>query len=97
MAINNSNTVAMSLSDLFCVERHKSHFLKLVENKIDITFANEQEIMSLLEVKKFEDVVEYSKKIDRLVVVTRGDKGAVAIKGNKVVECDSRKIFKFWI
>ena len=91
MAINNSNTVAMSLSDLFCVERHKSHFLKLVENKIDITFANEQEIMSLLEVKKFEDVVEYSKKIDRLVVVTRGDKGAVAIKGNKVVECDSRK------
>ena len=91
MAINNSNTVAMSLSDLFCVERHKSHFLKLVENKIDITFANEQEIMSLLEVKKFEDVVEYSKKIDRLVVVTRGDKGAVAIKGNEVVECDSRK------
>ncbi len=91
MAINNSNMVAMSLSDLFCVERHKSHFLKLVENKIDITFANEQEIMSLLEVKKFEDVVEYSKKIDRLVVVTRGDKGAVAIKGNEVVECDSRK------
>ena len=93
-AINNSNKVAMSLSDLFCVERHKTHFLKLVENKIDITFANEQEIMSLLDANKFGEVIEYCKKINRLIIVTRGDKGAVAIKGNEVVECDSRKSLK---
>ena len=86
-AIQNSNKVAMSLSDLFCVERHKFHFLNLVENKLDITFANEQEIMSLIDAKKFEDIIDFSKKINKLIVITRGDKGALAIKGNEVVEC----------
>ena len=85
-AINNSNKVAMSLSDLFCVERHKPHFLDLVKNKLDITFANEQEIMSLIDVKKFEDVIGFAKKINRLVIITRGDKGAVAINGSEVTE-----------
>ena len=70
-AINNSNKVAMSLSDLFCVERHKPHFLDLVKNKLDITFANEQEIMSLINVKKFEDVINFAKKINKLLVITR--------------------------
>ena len=65
----------MSLSDLFCVERHKPHFLELVKSKLDIVFANEQEIMSLLDVKKFEDVIEFSKKIKKLIVITRGEKG----------------------
>ena len=93
-AINYSNKVAMSLSDLFCVERHKSHFLDLVKNKLDITFANEQEIMSLINVKKFEDVIEFAKKINRLLVVTRGDKGAVAINNNEVTECSAKKNLK---
>jgi len=93
-AINNSNKVAMSLSDLFCVERHKSHFLDLVKNKLDITFANEQEIMSLIEAKKFEDVINFAKKINRLFIITRGDKGAVAINNNEVAECFAKKSLK---
>ena len=70
----------MSLSDLFCVERHKSHFLDLVKNKIDITFANEQEISSLTDSKNFNEIIDFSKKIKKIIVVTRGEKGAVAIK-----------------
>ena len=93
-AINNSNKVAMSLSDLFCVERHKPHFLNLVKNKLDITFANEQEIMSLIDVKKFEDVIDFAKKINKLLVITRGDKGAIAISNNEVKECSAEKNLK---
>ena len=93
-AIKNSNKVAMSLSDLFCVERHKPHFLDLVKNKLDITFANEQEIMSLIDVKKFDDVIDFAKKINRLLVITRGDKGAVAINDNEVTECSAKKNLK---
>ena len=93
-AINNSNKVAMSLSDLFCVERHKPHFLDLVKNKLDVTFANEQEIMSLIEAKKFQDVIDFAKKINRLLVITRGDKGAVAINNNEVTECSAKKNLK---
>tara|TARA_Y200000002_G_scaffold247381_1_gene204749 strand:- start:1592 stop:2524 length:933 start_codon:yes stop_codon:yes gene_type:complete len=93
-AINNSNKVAMSLSDLFCVERHKPHFLELVKNKLDITFANEQEIMSLIDVKKFDDVITFAKEINKLIVITRGEKGAVAITKNEVVECSSKKNLK---
>ena len=90
-AINNSNKVAMSLSDLFCVERHKSHFLELVKNKLDITFANEQEIMSLINGKKFDDVINFAKKVNKLIVITRGDKGAIAINKNEVIECSAKK------
>ena len=93
-AINNANKVAMSLSDLFCVERHKPHFLELVKNKLDITFANEQEIMSLINVKIFDDVINFAKKINKLIVVTRGDKGAIAIDKNGVVECSAKKNLK---
>ena len=89
-AINNSNRVAMSLSDLFCVERHKPHFLELVKNKLDITFANEQEIMSLIGVKKFDEVINFAKKVNKLIVITRGDKGAVAINKNELVECAAK-------
>ena len=85
-AINNANKVAMSLSDLFCVDRHKPHFLNLVKNKLDITFANEQEITSLIDEKNFEEVINFSKKLNRLVVVTRGEKGAITINGDEVVE-----------
>tara|TARA_B100002051_G_scaffold206761_1_gene197680 strand:- start:1657 stop:2586 length:930 start_codon:yes stop_codon:yes gene_type:complete len=90
-AINNSNKVAMSLSDLFCVERHKSHFLNLVENNLDIIFANEQEIMSLINTNNIKDVIEFSKKLKKLFVITRGDKGALAIKDNEVIECEAKK------
>ena len=93
-AINNANKVAMSLSDLFCVERHKTHFLELVTNKLDITFANEQEIMSLINVKKFDDVISFAKKINKSVIVTRGDKGAVAINKDEVVECSAKNNLK---
>ena len=93
-AISNANKVAMSLSDLFCVERHKTHFLDLVKNKIDITFANEQEIMSLINAKKFQDVIEFSKKIKKIIIITRGEKGALAIKDNNVVECSAFKDLK---
>ena len=90
-AINNSNKVAMSLSDLFCVERHKSHFLELVKDKLDITFANEQEIMSLINASKFDEVISFAKEIEKLIIITRGDKGAVAINRNEIVECSAKK------
>jgi len=90
-AIKNSNKVAMSLSDLFCVERHKPHFLDLVKNKLDITFANEQEITSLINAKNFDEVVTFSQQLGKLIVITRGEKGSVAIKNNKVTEWDSKK------
>jgi len=93
-AIQNSNKVAMSLSDLFCVERHKKHFLDLVKNKLDITFANEQEILSLTEAKKFDEVITFAKQVKKIIVITRGEKGSVAIYKNEVVECESQKNLK---
>ena len=93
-AIENSDQVAMSLSDLFCVERHKPHFLNLVKNKLHIAFANEQEIMSLIDTRDFNNVIEFSKKIKKLLVITRGEKGAIAIKGDEIVECEAQKNLK---
>jgi sugar/nucleoside kinase (ribokinase family) len=93
-AINSANKVAMSLSDQFCVDRHKPHFLDLVKNKLDITFANEQEIMSLIEAKNFDEVINFSKQLNKLVVVTRGEKGAVAVNGGEIVESDIHKNLK---
>jgi fructokinase len=93
-AINSANKVAMSLSDQFCVDRHKPHFLNLVKNKIDITFANEQEIVSLIEANKFEEVINFSKQLNKLVVITRGEKGAVAVNGNEIIECGIQKNLK---
>tara|TARA_B100000214_G_scaffold79104_1_gene53458 strand:- start:323 stop:1252 length:930 start_codon:yes stop_codon:yes gene_type:complete len=86
-AISSAKKVAMSLSDQFCVDRHKPHFLDLVKNKLDITFANEQEILSLIDAKSFDDVISFGKELGKIIVVTRGDKGAIAIKGNEVSEC----------
>jgi fructokinase len=93
-AINNANKVAMSLSDLFCVDRHKPHFLNLVKNKLDITFANEQEIMSLIEAKNFNEVINFTKQLKKLVVITRGEKGAIAVKGEEIIETDIQKNLK---
>ena len=93
-AIQNSNKVAMSLSDLFCVERHKPHFLNLVKNKLDIIFANEQEALSLIDTKNFDEVISFSKQLEKTIVITRGEKGSIAIQKNEVVECDSQKNLK---
>jgi fructokinase len=93
-AIGNANKVAMSLSDLFCVDRHKHHFLNLVKNKLDITFANEQEITSLIEAKNFDEVIDFSKQLKKLVVITRGEKGAIAIDGEEIFESKVKKNLK---
>jgi len=93
-AIQNSNKVAMSLSDQFCVERHKSQFLDLVKNKLDITFANEQEITSLIDAKNFDEIISFGKELGKLIVITRGEKGSVAIQKNEVWQCDSQKNLK---
>jgi fructokinase len=89
-----SNTKAMSLSDQFCVERHKVNFLDLVQNKLDITFANEQEIKSLIDAKSFNEVVTFGKQLGRLLVITRGEKGSVDIKNNEIIECQSKSNLK---
>tara|TARA_B110001450_G_C17619811_1_gene480723 strand:- start:256 stop:1182 length:927 start_codon:yes stop_codon:yes gene_type:complete len=93
-AINNSNKVAMSLSDLFCVERHKDQFLELVKNKLDIVFANEQEILSLINSQSFNDVITFSKELNKNIVITRGEKGAVAINHGEVIECVAKRNLK---
>ena len=93
-AIQNSNKVAMSLSDLFCVERHKPHFLDLVKNKLDIIFANEQEALSLIDTKNFDEVISFAKQLGKIVVITLGEKGSIAIQKNEVVECNSKKDLK---
>jgi fructokinase len=90
-AINHSNKVAMSLSDLFCVERHKNHFLELVKHKLDIVFANEQEILSLISSTSFDDILAFGNQLQKHIVITRGDKGAIAITDGKVTECKSKK------
>jgi len=94
IAIENSNKVAMSLSDLFCVERHKPHFLELIKNKLDIIFANEQEITSLIDAKNFEEVISFAKQLGKITIITRGEKGSIAINKNEVIECESEKDLK---
>ena len=89
-----SNKKAMSLSDQFCVERHKESFLNLVKNKLDIIFANEQEIKSLINAKNFDEVIKFGKQLGKLLVITRGEKGSIAIKNNDVVECESKSNLK---
>ena len=93
-AINNSNKVAMSLSDLFCVERHKTNFLDLAKNKLDIIFANEQEFTSLIDAKKFEDIISFGQQLEKIIIITRGDKGSIAIRKNEIIECNSKKNLK---
>ena len=93
-AMNLSNKTAMSLSDKFCVDRHKKSFLDLVNNKLDITFANEQEILSLIDAKNFNEVISFAKQLGKLIIITRSSKGSIAINKNEIVECDSQKDLK---
>ena len=90
-AISLSKKTAMTLSDKFCVERHKKSFLDLLINKLDITFANEQEILSLIDAKNFDEVISFAKQLRKLIIITRSDKGSIAIQKNEVVECNSKK------
>ena len=90
-AINNANKIAMSLSDKFCVDRHKPQFLDLVKNRLDIVFANEEEIMSLIDTSSFDEVINFAKEINKLIVITRGEKGSVSIKGDIVIESGIKK------
>ncbi len=93
-AISNSNKVAMSLSDLFCVERHKKNFYRLVKEKLDLTFANESEIMSLINAKSFKEVISFAKETEKHIIITRGDKGAISIIGDKIIETEAKKNLK---
>ena len=93
-AINNSNKVAMSLSDKFCVDRHKTHFLDLVKNSLDIVFANEEEITSLIDAKNFNEVISFGKEIKKHLIVTRGDKGAISINSENVSQIGINKNLK---
>ena len=90
-AIDNAKKVAMSLSDLFCVKRHKQNFLELVEKKLDLTFANESEIMELINVENFNEVIDFAKEINKHIVITRGEKGAISIFGNEIIEIEANK------
>ena len=93
-AIKNAKKVAMSLSDKFCVDRHKPHFLELVKNKLDIIFANESEINSLINAKNFDDVISFAKEIKKHLIITRGDKGAISIYNNNIIEVELNKTLK---
>ena len=93
-AIKNAKKVAMSLSDLFCVERHKQNFLDLVKTKLDLTFANESEIMSLINTKNFDEVIAFAKEIKKQIIITRGEKGAISIIGDKITEIKANKNLK---
>ena len=94
VCIKNSNKVAMSLSDKFCVDRHKYHFLELVKNRLDIIFANEVEIMSLIDAKNFDEVIQFGKSIKKILVVTRGEKGSICVGKSIVKEFDAQKNLK---
>ena len=93
-AINLANKTAMSLSDKFCVDRHKSNFLNLVKNKLDLVFANEGEIMSLIGAKNFDEVISFGKELKKHLVITRGKKGAISIHKNEIEEIDAKKDLK---
>jgi fructokinase len=84
----------MSLSDKFCVDRHKKDFLELVQNKLDITFANEQEILELIDAKSMDDVISFGRKLNKTLVITRSDKGSIAINQKEVIECKSQANLK---
>ncbi len=89
-ALSAAKKSAMSLSDPFCVDRHKDSFLNLVKNKLDIIFANEKEAMSLIDAKNFDEVIEFGKSLNKLFIVTRSDKGSVVIEGNDVSEAQAK-------
>ena len=93
-ALSAAKKSAMSLSDPFCVDRHKDSFLNLVENKLDIIFANEKEAISLIDAKNFDEVIEFGKSLNKLFIITRSDKGSIAIEGNNISEAQAKSNLK---
>jgi len=87
--IKNSKKKIMSLSDKFCIERHKNDFFDLVKNHIDIIFANENEMLALLDTIDLKKTIDFCKSIKKLVVITRSDKGSLAVFDKDVIECEA--------
>jgi len=92
--LKNSKKKVMSLSDKFCVERHTDDFFDLVKNHLDIIFANEQEILCLFKTDNFEKAVSFCKTLKKIVVITRSDKGSVAVFEDIVEECNAKQDLK---
>ena len=90
----NKTKIAMSLSDIFCVNRHKEDFYNLLINDLDILIGNENEINELTNKKNLLESMNQLKKLNKLIVITRSEKGSVAIKDNVIVNCDSIKVKK---
>jgi fructokinase len=86
--------IAMSLSDIFCVTRHKEDFYDLLKNDLDILIGNENEINELTNKKNLLDSINQLKAFNKLIVITRSDKGSVAIKDNEIINCESTKVNK---
>ena len=94
IAKENKIKIAMSLSDIFCVTRHKQDFYNLLKNDLNILIGNENEINELTGKENLLDSINQLKEFDKLIVVTRSDKGSLAIKNNEVINCESVKVDK---
>jgi fructokinase len=94
IAKKNKIKIAMSLSDIFCVNRHKEDFYNLLKNDLDILIGNENEINELTEKRNLLDSINQLKKLNKLIVITRSKNGSLAIKDNEIVNCDSEKVNK---
>ena len=94
VAKKNSVKISMSLSDIFCVTRHKQDFYNLLKNDLDILIGNENEINELTNKKNLLDSVNQLKEFNKLIVITRSENGSVAIKNNEIINCDSVKVDK---
>jgi fructokinase len=92
IAKKNKVKIAMSLSDIFCVTRHKEDFYNLLKNDLDILIGNENEINELTSKKNLLDSINQLKELNKLIVVTRSENGSLAIKDNEVISCDSAKV-----
>jgi fructokinase len=84
----------MSLSDIFCVARHKQDFYDLLENHLDILIGNENEINELAGKKNLLDSINQLKKLNKLIVITKSENGSMAIKNNEIIDCNSTKVNK---
>jgi fructokinase len=94
IAKKNKIKIAMSLSDIFCVTRHKQDFYNLLKNDLNILIGNENEINELTGKENLLASINQLKEFDKLIVVTRSDKGSLAIKNNEVINCESVKVDK---
>ena len=94
IAKKNKIKIAMSLSDIFCVTRHKQDFYNLLNNDLDILIGNENEINELANKKNLLDSINQLKELNKLIVITRSEKGSMAIKNNEIINCNSTKVNK---